>query len=157
MWEFFNRPTHHIVLVGFASPRKKPMHSAWFNRLSRSIKSQLDTQVSPHLQKNCWTFFRMRLWKYDGPFCRLWWTHTRSFLARLHNISESIRGASADYATYGLDKFHAHIVMTSTDSGFTAMTGASQYLIMPKHMSKELAEPMNINWKTSSIHRFENG
>ena len=33
----------------------------------------------------------------------------------------------------------------------------SQYLIMPKHMSKELAEPMNINWKTSSIHRFENG
>jgi len=48
-------------------------------------------------------------------------------------------------------------VTTSTDSGFTAMTGASQYLIMPKHMSKELAEPMNINWKTSSIHRFENG
>jgi len=48
-------------------------------------------------------------------------------------------------------------VMTSTDSGFTATTGASQYLIMPKHMSKELAEPMNINWKTSSIHRFENG
>jgi len=28
--------------------------------------------------------------------------------------------------------------MTSTDSGFTAVTGASQYLIMPKHMSKEL-------------------
>jgi len=26
----------------------------------------------------------------------------------------------------------------------------SQYLIMPKHLSKELAEPMNINWKTSS-------
>jgi len=50
-----------------------------------------------------------------------------------------------------------HNVMTSTDSGFTAMTGASQYLIMPKHMSKELAEPMNINWKMSSIHRFENG
>jgi len=48
-------------------------------------------------------------------------------------------------------------VTTSTDSGFTAVTGASQYLIMPKHMSKELAEPMNINWKTSSIHRFENG
>jgi len=48
-------------------------------------------------------------------------------------------------------------VTTSTDSGFTAMTGASQYLIMPKNMSKELAEPMNINWKTSSIHRFENG
>jgi len=48
-------------------------------------------------------------------------------------------------------------VTTSTDSGFTAMTRASQYLIMPKHMSKELAEPMNINWKTSSIHRFENG
>ena len=48
-------------------------------------------------------------------------------------------------------------VMTLTDSGFTAVTGASQYLIMPKHMSKELAEPMNIDWKTSSIHRFENG
>jgi len=48
-------------------------------------------------------------------------------------------------------------VTTSTDSGFTAVTGASQYLIMPKHMSKELAEPMNIHWKTSSIHRFENG
>jgi len=41
-------------------------------------------------------------------------------------------------------------VTTSTNSGFTAVTGASQYLIMPKHMSKELAEPMNINWKTSS-------
>jgi len=49
------------------------------------------------------------------------------------------------------------VVTTSTDSGFTAMTRASQYLIMPKHMSKELAEPMNINWKMSSIHRFENG
>jgi len=47
-------------------------------------------------------------------------------------------------------------VTTSTNSGFTAVTGASQYLIMPKHMSKELAEPMNINWKVSSIHRFEN-
>jgi len=52
---------------------------------------------------------------------------------------------------------HHSCVTTSTDSGFTAVTGASQYLIMPKHMSKELAEPMNINWKTSSIHRFENG
>jgi len=41
-------------------------------------------------------------------------------------------------------------VTTSTDSGFTAMIGYSQYLIMPKHLSKELAEPMNINWKTSS-------
>ena len=30
------------------------------------------------------------------------------------------------------------------------MIGYSQYLIMPKHLSKELAEPMNINWKTSS-------
>ena len=48
-------------------------------------------------------------------------------------------------------------VTTSTDSGLTAVTGASQYLIMPKHMSKELAEPMNIDWKMSSIHRFENG
>jgi len=37
------------------------------------------------------------------------------------------------------------IVTTSTDSGFTAMIGYSQYLIMPKHLSKELAEPMNIN------------
>ena len=36
------------------------------------------------------------------------------------------------------------------NSGFTAVTGASQYLIMPMHMSKELAEPMDINWKTSS-------
>jgi len=41
-------------------------------------------------------------------------------------------------------------VMTLTNSGFTAMIGYSQYLIMPKHLSKELAEPMNINWKTSS-------
>ena len=41
-------------------------------------------------------------------------------------------------------------VTTSTDSGFTAVIGYSQYLIMPKHLSKELAEPMNINWKTSS-------
>ena len=41
-------------------------------------------------------------------------------------------------------------VTTSTDSGFTAMIGYSQYLIMPKHLSKELAEPMDINWKTSS-------
>jgi len=41
-------------------------------------------------------------------------------------------------------------VTTSTNSGFTAVTGDSQYLIMPKHLSKELAEPMNINWKTSS-------
>jgi len=51
----------------------------------------------------------------------------------------------------------AATVTTSTDSGFTAVTGASQYLIMPKHMTKELAESMNINWKMSSIHRFENG
>ena len=36
-------------------------------------------------------------------------------------------------------------VTNSTNLGFTAVTGASQYLIMPKHMSKELAEPMNIN------------
>jgi len=36
-------------------------------------------------------------------------------------------------------------VTTSTDSGFTAVIGYSQYLIMPKHLSKELAEPMNIN------------
>jgi len=42
------------------------------------------------------------------------------------------------------------IVTTSTDSVFTDMIGYSQYLIMPKHLSKELAEPMNINWKTSS-------
>jgi len=41
-------------------------------------------------------------------------------------------------------------VTTSTDSVFTAVIGYSQYLIMPKHLSKELAEPMNINWKTSS-------
>jgi len=41
-------------------------------------------------------------------------------------------------------------VTTLTDSGFTAVIGYSQYLIMPKHLSKELAEPMNINWKTSS-------
>ena len=41
-------------------------------------------------------------------------------------------------------------VMTSTDSGFTAVIGYSQYLIMPKHLSKELTAPMNINWKTSS-------
>ena len=41
-------------------------------------------------------------------------------------------------------------VTTSTDSGFTAVIGYSQYLIMPKHLSKELAEPMNNNWKTSS-------
>jgi len=41
-------------------------------------------------------------------------------------------------------------VTTSTDSVFTDMIGYSQYLIMPKHLSKELAEPMNINWKTSS-------
>jgi len=41
-------------------------------------------------------------------------------------------------------------VTTSTNSGFTAVIGYSQYLIMPKHLSKELAEPMNINWKTSS-------
>ena len=41
-------------------------------------------------------------------------------------------------------------VTTSTDSGFTAVIRYSQYLIMPKHLSKELAEPMNINWKTSS-------
>ena len=39
--------------------------------------------------------------------------------------------------------------MTSTDSGFTTVIGYSQYLIMPKHLSKELAE-MNINWKTSN-------
>ena len=45
---------------------------------------------------------------------------------------------------------HSDTVTTSTDSGFTAMIGYSQYLIMPKHLSKELAEPMNINWKTSS-------
>jgi len=44
----------------------------------------------------------------------------------------------------------ALVVTTSTNSGFTAMIGYSQYLIMPKHLSKELAEPMNINWKTSS-------
>jgi len=43
-----------------------------------------------------------------------------------------------------------YCVMTSTDSGFTAVIGYSQYLIMPKHLSKVLAEPMNINWKTSS-------
>jgi len=42
------------------------------------------------------------------------------------------------------------IVTTSTDSVFTDVIGYSQYLIMPKHLSKELAEPMNINWKTSS-------
>ena len=41
-------------------------------------------------------------------------------------------------------------VTTLTDSGFTAMIGYSQYLIMPKHLSKALAEPMNINWKMSS-------
>jgi len=41
-------------------------------------------------------------------------------------------------------------VTTLTDSGFTAMIGYSQYLIMPKHLSKVLAEPMNINWKMSS-------
>jgi len=41
-------------------------------------------------------------------------------------------------------------VTTSTDSVFTDVIGYSQYLIMPKHLSKELAEPMNINWKTSS-------
>jgi len=41
-------------------------------------------------------------------------------------------------------------VTTSTDSVFTDVFGYSQYLIMPKHLSKELAEPMNINWKTSS-------
>jgi len=41
-------------------------------------------------------------------------------------------------------------VTTSTDSGFTAVIGYSQYLITPKHLSKELTEPMNINWKTSS-------
>jgi len=41
-------------------------------------------------------------------------------------------------------------VTTLTDSGFTAVIGYSQYLIMPKHLSKELAEPMNINWKMSS-------
>ena len=29
-------------------------------------------------------------------------------------------------------------VTTSTDSGFTAVIGYSQYLIMPKHLSKEL-------------------
>jgi len=28
--------------------------------------------------------------------------------------------------------------------------GYSQYLVIPKHLSKELAEPMNINWKMSS-------
>jgi len=52
-----------------------------------------------------------------------------------------------------LDQFlkeNLETVMTSTDSGFTAVIGYSQYLIMPKHLSKELAEPMNINWKTSS-------
>jgi len=41
-------------------------------------------------------------------------------------------------------------VTTSTNSVFTDVIGYSQYLIMPKHLSKELAEPMNINWKTSS-------
>jgi len=41
-------------------------------------------------------------------------------------------------------------VTTSTDSVFTDVIGYSQYLIMPKHLSKELAEPMNINWKTSN-------
>jgi len=63
------------------------------------------------------------------------------------------------YRRFGayLSHYHRRSVTTSTNSGFTAVTGASQYLIMPKHMSKELAEPMNINWKTSSIHRFENG
>ena len=55
------------------------------------------------------------------------------------------------------DEITMATVTTSTDSGFTAVTGASQYLIMTKHMSKELAEPMNIHWKTSSIHMFENG
>ena len=41
-------------------------------------------------------------------------------------------------------------VTTSTDSVFTDVIRYSQYLIMPKHLSKELAEPMNINWKMSS-------
>ena len=59
--------------------------------------------------------------------------------------------------TVGKKTVQMLVVTTSTDSGFTAVTGASQYLVMPKHMSKELAEPMNINWKMSSIHRFENG
>jgi len=67
------------------------------------------------------------------------------------------RSCQQRYIGVELHQFITHTVTTSTDSGFTAVTGASQYLIMPKHMSKELAEPMNINWKTSSIHRFENG
>ena len=41
-------------------------------------------------------------------------------------------------------------VTTPTDSVFTDVIGYSQYLIMPKHLSKELAEPMYINWKMSS-------
>jgi len=40
--------------------------------------------------------------------------------------------------------------VTTSTKGFTAVIGYSQYLIMSKHLSKELAEPMNINWKTSS-------
>ena len=50
-------------------------------------------------------------------------------------------------------------VTTLTDSVFTDMIGYSQYLIMPKHLSKELAEPTNINWKMSSqvSTGFENG
>ena len=40
-------------------------------------------------------------------------------------------------------KVQQQSVMTSTDSGFTAVIVYSQYLIMPKHLSKELAEPMS--------------
>ena len=73
------------------------------------------------------------------------------------NEGENLRGMEDQKDVVRIRKVKCNGVTTSTDSGFTAVTGASQYLIMPKHMSKELAEPMNINWKTSSIHRFENG
>jgi len=90
-------------------------------------------------------------------------SNTRSLVRRSEGFiggSVLVNGSSCSVPVHwnhvrGMSRRHG--VTTSTDSGFTAVIRASQYLIMPKHMSKELAEPMNIDWKTSSIHRFENG
>jgi len=76
----------------------------------------------------------------------IWWTEAVSngSVPELHTDSEDEEPEEAEEPIEPGD-----CVMTSTDSGFTTVIGYSQYLIMPKHLSKELAE-MNINWKTSN-------